>query len=410
MAICGGTSGSSVELSLPKLFWKQHELIGSSMGSYLEFDEVTELVEAGAPVTVDAVLPLDRYPEALERLSDGAQLGKIVLAHGDPDEVRGDSGDPPSVGDRDALHGGEVHRRGKRHPPPVLHQPPQTGLRAGQPSRSGQGCPLRAVQPLAQLAAPPLPRRVRRRARREGRPIHRRDGRARTGRGSLRPRLPRIRRRFRCPARRGPPRLRAGLQRAHQGARVGPADVLPRAVDPLHLLRHPVGWLVPLLPGSRGPGVSSGHPVRRRSRPPVRRLRRLGAEDEGVLPRADAEGPLGLRLHLSAGDQGQGLRHRPRHPPGSFAVQRGHLRQRPGLRGPVAPHAGPPAARGPRYAGLMLSELRKVIPSFLKRVDLPDRGAAWSEYFSVAVAKRWRTSSTSCSRLPRSRPTAPTCG
>jgi NADPH:quinone reductase-like Zn-dependent oxidoreductase len=92
MAVCGGTSGSSVELSIPKLFWKQHELIGSSMGSYTEFDEVTELVAAGAPVTVDDVIALDRYPDALDRLSAGAQLGKIVLAHGDPDEVRGESG------------------------------------------------------------------------------------------------------------------------------------------------------------------------------------------------------------------------------------------------------------------------------------------------------------------------------
>jgi thymidylate synthase ThyX len=33
------------------------------------------------------------------------------------------------------------------------------------------------------------------------------------------------------------------------------------------------------------------------------------------------------------------------------------------------------------YADLMLTELRKVIPSFLKRVDLPDRGGVWSEYF-----------------------------
>jgi thymidylate synthase ThyX len=32
------------------------------------------------------------------------------------------------------------------------------------------------------------------------------------------------------------------------------------------------------------------------------------------------------------------------------------------------------------YADLMLTELRKVIPSFLKRVDLPDRGGAWSAY------------------------------
>jgi thymidylate synthase ThyX len=37
-----------------------------------------------------------------------------------------------------------------------------------------------------------------------------------------------------------------------------------------------------------------------------------------------------------------------------------------------------PEARS--YAELMLVELRKVIPSFLKRVDLPDRGGAWSDY------------------------------
>lgn len=32
------------------------------------------------------------------------------------------------------------------------------------------------------------------------------------------------------------------------------------------------------------------------------------------------------------------------------------------------------------YADLMLTELRKVIPSFLRRVDIEDRGVAWSEY------------------------------
>lgn len=35
------------------------------------------------------------------------------------------------------------------------------------------------------------------------------------------------------------------------------------------------------------------------------------------------------------------------------------------------------------YADLMLTELRKVIPSFLKRVDLPDRGGAWSDYMAT---------------------------
>jgi hypothetical protein len=37
-----------------------------------------------------------------------------------------------------------------------------------------------------------------------------------------------------------------------------------------------------------------------------------------------------------------------------------------------------PEARA--YADLMLEELRKVIPSFLKRVDRPDRGGAWTDY------------------------------
>jgi len=32
------------------------------------------------------------------------------------------------------------------------------------------------------------------------------------------------------------------------------------------------------------------------------------------------------------------------------------------------------------YADVMLVELRRVIPAFLRRVDLPDRGGAWSSY------------------------------
>ncbi|MGH9084269.1 MAG: FAD-dependent thymidylate synthase [Acidimicrobiales bacterium] len=43
-----------------------------------------------------------------------------------------------------------------------------------------------------------------------------------------------------------------------------------------------------------------------------------------------------------------------------------------------------PEARA--YADLMLSELRKVIPSFLKRVDLDDRGVAWSTYLASTRA------------------------
>ncbi|MEZ5372176.1 MAG: FAD-dependent thymidylate synthase [Microthrixaceae bacterium] len=40
-----------------------------------------------------------------------------------------------------------------------------------------------------------------------------------------------------------------------------------------------------------------------------------------------------------------------------------------------------PEARA--YADDMLNELRKVIPSFLRRVDVPDRGGAWSNYLAT---------------------------
>ena len=43
-----------------------------------------------------------------------------------------------------------------------------------------------------------------------------------------------------------------------------------------------------------------------------------------------------------------------------------------------------PEARS--YAALMLEELRKVIPSFLHRVDQPDRGVVWSEYLAANQA------------------------
>jgi NADPH:quinone reductase-like Zn-dependent oxidoreductase len=81
LVVCGGTSGAEVSLGLPRLFFKQYEIIGSTMGSYQEFAEVTRLVEQGLPVHVDTELDLADYPRALERLERAEQLGKIVLRH-----------------------------------------------------------------------------------------------------------------------------------------------------------------------------------------------------------------------------------------------------------------------------------------------------------------------------------------
>ena len=82
LVVCGGTSGPTVELNLPKLFFKQIEVIGSTMGGYGEFTEVTRLMGQGLPVSIDSTFPVHDYPAALARLEAGGQLGKLVLLHG----------------------------------------------------------------------------------------------------------------------------------------------------------------------------------------------------------------------------------------------------------------------------------------------------------------------------------------
>lgn len=84
LVVCGGTSGPKVELNLPRLFFKQFEIIGSTMGSYEEFDDVSALVAQGVDVHVDRTYRLEEYVDALARLEQGDQLGKIVLLHDQP--------------------------------------------------------------------------------------------------------------------------------------------------------------------------------------------------------------------------------------------------------------------------------------------------------------------------------------
>lgn len=81
LVVCGATSGGTVPLALPRLWFKQIEIIGSTMASYEEFAEVTRLVDQGLAVAVDREHDLDAYPAALDQLRAGAMQGKIVLRH-----------------------------------------------------------------------------------------------------------------------------------------------------------------------------------------------------------------------------------------------------------------------------------------------------------------------------------------
>ncbi len=54
-----------------------------------------------------------------------------------------------------------------------------------------------------------------------------------------------------------------------------------------------------------------------------------------------------------------------------------------------------PLPEAQAYAELMMAELRKVIPSFLRRLDLPERGGVWADYLASTraateeLAERW---------------------
>jgi len=82
IAICGGTSGAKFELTLPALFFKQLELIGSSMGNHSQFARALNWMRLGkASSPVAKVFGFDELPEALRYLDSGEQTGKVVIRH-----------------------------------------------------------------------------------------------------------------------------------------------------------------------------------------------------------------------------------------------------------------------------------------------------------------------------------------
>jgi NADPH:quinone reductase-like Zn-dependent oxidoreductase len=80
MVVYGGTTGPKVELDVRQLFWKQVEVIGTTMASRQEFEAAMNGVFSGPLVpVVDTVLPLEEIAAAHTRLEAGRQFGKIVL-------------------------------------------------------------------------------------------------------------------------------------------------------------------------------------------------------------------------------------------------------------------------------------------------------------------------------------------
>jgi NADPH:quinone reductase-like Zn-dependent oxidoreductase len=76
----GGTSGNIPELDGRKIFWKQLQILGTTMGTSAEFSAMLDLVNAHQVIpVVDEVFPLAEAEKAVGKMKDSAQFGKIVL-------------------------------------------------------------------------------------------------------------------------------------------------------------------------------------------------------------------------------------------------------------------------------------------------------------------------------------------
>jgi NADPH:quinone reductase-like Zn-dependent oxidoreductase len=82
IVICGATSGPKLELTVPHLFFRQLEMIGSSMANHAQFARATTWVSTGgAESPVSKVFNFDDLPDALRYLERGEQTGKVVIDH-----------------------------------------------------------------------------------------------------------------------------------------------------------------------------------------------------------------------------------------------------------------------------------------------------------------------------------------
>lgn len=76
----GGTSGNIPELNGRKIFWKQLQILGTTMGSAAEFAQMLAFAEQHQirPI-IDEIFPWKEGQKALNRMTESDQLGKLVM-------------------------------------------------------------------------------------------------------------------------------------------------------------------------------------------------------------------------------------------------------------------------------------------------------------------------------------------
>ena len=80
VVVAGATTGANPPGELQRVFIRQLDVLGSSMGT---LEELRELVRAcvvtGARPVIDSVRPLSEAPDAMARIAGGEEMGKLVL-------------------------------------------------------------------------------------------------------------------------------------------------------------------------------------------------------------------------------------------------------------------------------------------------------------------------------------------
>lgn len=81
LVTCGATSGDQPPADLRRIFIRQLQILGSTLGDFNEFRDLLGFVErTGLKPVIDSTYPLDQVHAALDRLESGAQLGKVALS------------------------------------------------------------------------------------------------------------------------------------------------------------------------------------------------------------------------------------------------------------------------------------------------------------------------------------------
>lgn len=80
LVTCGATTGDQPPADLRRIFIRQLQILGSTLGNFGEFRDLLKLAgRTGLRPVIDSEFPLDQTHAALSRLESGEQFGKIAI-------------------------------------------------------------------------------------------------------------------------------------------------------------------------------------------------------------------------------------------------------------------------------------------------------------------------------------------